>query len=124
MELFEKLAEERIVAAMQRGELSGLAGEGKPLPAEDLSMVPEELRMAYKILRNAGYAPPEIPLYREINETILDNPGGEHDGATRESRRRKLLCLLLQLSDYRDRYMNLAVQDEYYRKILKQISGT
>ena len=125
MFLFEKLAEERIIAAMQRGELSGLAGEGKPLPAEDdLSLVPEDLRMACKILRNAGFTPPEIPLYREINNLVQSGAEPSNGDDSPDTRRRKLMCLMLQLSGYRDRYMNLALQDEYYRKVLKQISGT
>ena len=45
MHIFEKLAEEKIIAAMQRGAFKDLPGAGKPLPADDLLNVPEELRM-------------------------------------------------------------------------------
>ena len=54
MYIFEKLAEEKIVAAMQRGEFNALPGAGKPLPADNLPGVPEELRLACKVLKNAG----------------------------------------------------------------------
>jgi len=51
----ELLAERKIAEAIERGELDGLPGAGKPLDLEDDPLVPEELRMAYRILRNAGY---------------------------------------------------------------------
>ena len=53
------IAEQRIQEAVNRGDLDALPGRGKPLALEDDSGVPEDLRMACKILRNAGYAPPE-----------------------------------------------------------------
>ena len=80
--------------------------------------------MACKILRNAGFTPPEIPLYREINNLVQSGAEPSNGDDSPDTRRRKLMCLMLQLSGYRDRYMNLALQDEYYRKVLKQISGT
>ncbi|MFW5875018.1 MAG: DnaJ family domain-containing protein, partial [bacterium] len=57
---FEKIVEERILAAQRRGEFDNLKGSGKPLEHEDLSRVPQELRLAYKILKNADCLPPEI----------------------------------------------------------------
>ena len=55
----ELLAEKRIAQAIERGEFDHLPGQGKPLDLEEDPMVPEDLRMAYRILRNAGYAPAE-----------------------------------------------------------------
>ena len=46
------IAEKRIAEAMDKGEFDNLPGRGKPLEIEDLSAVPEDLRMAYKILKN------------------------------------------------------------------------
>ena len=43
-----------------------LALKGQPIPFDDLSAVPEELRMGYKILKNAGYLPEELQLKEEI----------------------------------------------------------
>ncbi|EKO3976272.1 DUF1992 domain-containing protein, partial [Vibrio fluvialis] len=34
--------------------------KGEPLSLDDDSMVPPELRMGYRILKNAGYIPPEL----------------------------------------------------------------
>ena len=54
---FEKIAEQRIAEALERGELSGLNGEDEPLRLDDDSMVPEDLRMANRVLVNAGFLP-------------------------------------------------------------------
>lgn len=60
------LAEQKITEAMRQGEFDNLPGEGKPLKIEDLSGVPEELRMAYKVMKNAGYVPEEIQLSQDL----------------------------------------------------------
>ncbi|MGQ0654722.1 MAG: DnaJ family domain-containing protein [Betaproteobacteria bacterium] len=60
MLLFELLAEQKICEAVSRGELEGLPGAGRPLDLEDDALVPEDLRIAYRILRNAGYTPGEV----------------------------------------------------------------
>ena len=55
---FSRIVEERIRRAQKRGDFKNLSGSGKPLVFEDDSLVPEELRLAYKILRNANCLPP------------------------------------------------------------------
>jgi hypothetical protein len=65
MTLFSYLAEQRIQEAMRNGEFENLPGHGKPLELEDLSGVPEELRMSFKIMKNAGVLPEEIMLRAE-----------------------------------------------------------
>ena len=60
MHLFDLLAERKIEEAVSRGELHDLPGAGKPLPLDDDPLVPEDLRLAYRILKNAGFAPPEV----------------------------------------------------------------
>ena len=54
------LAEEKIAEAVARGELDDLPGAGKPLELEDDALVPEDMRIAFRILRNAGMVPAEI----------------------------------------------------------------
>lgn len=56
----ELIAERRIAEAVARGEFDGLPGAGKPLDLEEDPLVPEELRMANRILRNAGFLPSEV----------------------------------------------------------------
>jgi hypothetical protein len=66
---FEKIIEERILQAQRRGDFDNLPGSGKPLEIEDDRHIPEDLRLAYKILKNAGCVPPEIELKKEIHQT-------------------------------------------------------
>lgn len=68
MWLIDRLAEQHIREALQKGELEGLAGEGAPLVLEDDSQVPPELRAGYRLLKNAGYLPPELEMRREALE--------------------------------------------------------
>ena len=70
MNILEELAERAIQEAQQRGEFEGLSGQGRPLPQESDPFMPETLRMAYKMLKNAGYVPEEIQAQREIRSLI------------------------------------------------------
>jgi hypothetical protein len=56
--MLDFLAEQKLAEAVSRGELDNLPGAGRRL--EDDALVPEELRLAYRILKNAGFVPPEV----------------------------------------------------------------
>lgn len=56
----ELLAERKIAEAVSRGEFDDLPGAGRPLDLEDDALVPEDLRLAHRILKNAGFAPKEV----------------------------------------------------------------
>ena len=66
---FNKIVETRILTAQKNGEFDDLEGSGKPLKLDDGCCVPEELRLAYKVLKNADFVPPEIELKKEIKQT-------------------------------------------------------
>ena len=66
MSIFALIAERKIQEAIARGELDNLPLAGQPVRGEDFRDVPAELRMGYKILKNAGMVPPEVELHREI----------------------------------------------------------
>ena len=51
MSYFWRLAEERIKEAQRAGAFDNLPGKGKPLDLEDLSWVPEDLRIGYLVLK-------------------------------------------------------------------------
>ena len=52
--------------AAASGELSRIEGYGKPLPQDaGWDATPEDLRMPFKILKNAGFAPPEVQMFHE-----------------------------------------------------------
>ena len=60
------LVEQRISEAIARGEFEHLPGAGQPLELDADPLLPDDLRLAYRILKNAGYAPPEVHALREI----------------------------------------------------------
>lgn len=66
MDIFEKIAEQKIREAIEQGLFDDLPNKGRPLKLEDFTWVPEDLKIAYKILKNAGYIPPEMEIRKEI----------------------------------------------------------
>jgi hypothetical protein len=66
MDWLARIAERKIEEAIRRGELDNLPLAGKPLNLENNGLVPGELRLAYKVLKDAGYLPPEMELRKEI----------------------------------------------------------
>jgi DnaJ homologue, subfamily C, member 28, conserved domain len=66
MSWIERIAERKIREAIERGDLDGLPLAGQPLALDSTPFVPEELRLAYKVLKDAGFLPPEIELRKEI----------------------------------------------------------
>lgn len=74
------LAERKIAEALSRKEFDNLPGQGRPLALDDDPLVPEDLRLAYRILKNAGYVPPEVECFRavaELERLVDDTPDGE-----------------------------------------------
>ena len=65
MDAFALLAESKIRAAIEHGEFDGLAGNGKPLPADHLARVPASMRMGVRLLQNADCLPPELEARKE-----------------------------------------------------------
>jgi hypothetical protein len=96
MNFVDHIAEKKIAEAIARGELSDLPGQGAPLALDDDSLIPQELRMAYRILRNAGFVPPEVTVLREISDLERRIEGLPQDGA-RARALRKLQLLRMRL---------------------------
>jgi len=63
-----KVVDRIIEEAMARGEFTDLAGEGKPLDLSAYFDTPEEVRLAYSILKNANILPREAELLKEIHD--------------------------------------------------------
>src|SRR5512143_2267990 len=113
MDILATIAERKIREAMARGELDNLPGAGKPLAMdEDLSGVPDELRMAYKMLKNAGFVPPEVELRKEI-VSLREMLGTLEDDEPRRRLRRELDFKLLRLNTMRKRPVNLDEFPDY-----------
>lgn len=113
---FEKIIEERILRAQREGEFDNLPGAGEPLVFSDDSWIPEDLRLAYKILKNADCTPPEIELKKEImqTETLL---AGMKD--TEESYRllKKLNFLIMKFNTLRNGSITFEMPQQYMDKL-------
>jgi len=66
MDWFASVADEKIREAIRKGDFDNLPGAGKPLPPDDMAGVPEELRLSYKLLKNAGMIPEELQLRKDM----------------------------------------------------------
>ena len=72
---------EHLEQARRSGELQSAESFGKPMPdADGWHETPAEFRLPFKILRNAGVAPPEIELFhkraalrRELEQCTSDD---------------------------------------------------
>lgn len=123
MDIFRKIADRKISEAISEGEFENLSGNGKPLVFDDETWIPEDLRIAFRYLKNAGYVPPELELRKEIKSlgdliNVLDND---------EERMKKMKILnfkIAQLNMMRDRPLKLDDEFRTMEKLLdtKRIS--
>jgi hypothetical protein len=65
---FDRIAEAIIQEAMERGEFDNLPGKGKPIDLTEYFEMPEEVRLANSVLKNAGMTSREVDLLKEIAE--------------------------------------------------------
>jgi hypothetical protein len=100
LKALDDLVESRIRDAQARGEFDDLPGAGQPLPDDDLASVPEDLRVAFRILKNAGCVPPEIEALRDIEAIVArlaDDRGPAGNGDARRRAERRLFALSVAL---------------------------
>ena len=117
MQSFESIAEQRIQEALARGEFDGLPGAGWPLNLNDDLLVPQELRMAYRILKNSGYVPPEVQTFKDIAE--LERQILASSGEQRSQAMKKLRLLAMQVSA--SRTGSLQIETDYYGKLVERL---
>ena len=89
MNAFEIIAENRIREAIDNGDFENLSLSGQPLDLDEVQFVPLHLRLAQKIMKNAGFLPPVLQLKREIIQ-LSERLAQESDVAARESLKRRL----------------------------------
>jgi hypothetical protein len=117
---FEKIVEERILKAQKKGEFENLIGSGKPLRINENWYIPEELRLAYKILKNADCVPPEIELKKEIKQTE-DLLAGMKETSEKYRTLKKLNFLIMKLNTIRDTSIMFEIPQHYMEKLVGQI---
>ena len=67
MATFDEQIAQSLRDAQRSGELQSAASWGKPLDLDDgYAQTPEELRMAFKALKDAGFVPPEVETMKQI----------------------------------------------------------
>jgi hypothetical protein len=122
MEFFAKLAENRIREAIEAGEFDDLEGQGQPLNLDDDSHIPPELRMAYKIMKNADCLPPELVLRQEVVQ-LQDLVSAMPDEAEKLKQMRRLNFLMMKLDMLRPVSAQLLEHDLYTPKILERLES-
>lgn len=122
MDLLAKIAEQRIREAMERGEFDNLPFHGKPLKLDELSGVPEHLRMGYKILKNAGVLPEEMQLKKEIT-SLQDLLDVCYDATDRATLQTKMNEKILRYNMMMEKRFHKPTDQKYRAKILKKLRG-
>ncbi len=117
---FEKLVEQRIRDAQRKGAFKNLPGTGQPLDCKEDSHVPEDLRMAYKMLKNADCLPPEIEIKKQIHKTE-DLLSGMRDSQEKYKAIKKLNYLIMKLNCTRNTSIDLE-EPQYSGQILERLS--
>lgn len=120
MYTFDAIAERRIREAQERGEFDDLPGTGLPLTLDDDVLVPEDLRVAYRLLKNAGFVPPELAAHGEIRELEQLLRATEDDGERRQLLSR--INFLLTRTAAGRRRGHLQVDADYYERIAERLS--
>jgi len=118
---FEKIVEARIKEAQRAGEFENLPGSGKPLPKEDMT-IPEDIRLAYKILKNADCIPPELETKKEIKNT-QELLSGMEETAEKYKVIKKLNFLILKLNSIRNAAIQFDVPQLYMDPLTERLSS-
>ena len=120
--IIQTIAERKIQQAISEGTLADLSHwKNKPLPPDDMADVPEDLRMAYRLLKNAGYVPEEITLQKEITriEQLLATCTDEKE---KVRQLRKISCLKTKLEGRMGRAIQLGEDGQYYNQVVEKLS--
>lgn len=120
MEFFQRIAENRILEAIDSGLFDNLRGKGQPLKFEDDSYIPPDLKMAYKIMKNADCLPPELELRKEIVR-LQDLVAALPDEAEKMQQMRRLNFLVMKLGMTRQVSPQLLEHDLYAPKVLERL---
>ena len=118
---FQKIVEERIRIAQQKGQFDNLDGRGKPLPPDVIGdTVPEDLRLSYRILKNADCVPPEVELKHEIRRTE-DLLAGMTETRAKYGILKKINYLIIKLNTMRRGRVDLEVPQHYADRLVTRM---
>lgn len=113
---FQKIVEEKIREAIERGDFDDLEGMGRPLEKEEPARIAPELRLAYKIMKNADLLPPEIQTLKEI-ERIESLLPGIDDENEKYRYVRKMNSLVTEFNLMRNTSVSLEKKQYYFDRL-------
>ena len=120
--IIQTIAERKIQQAITEGTMADLSHwRNKPLPPDDMPNVPPDLRMGYRLLKNAGYVPEEVALQKEITriEDLLATCSDEREKIRQLKR---LGCLKTKLECRMGRSIQLGEEGPYYNRVVDRLS--
>lgn len=123
LSIIQTIAERKIQQAMAEGSLADLSHwKNKPLPPDDMANVPEDLRMAYRLLKNAGYVPEEVAMQKEITrlEQVL---AGCTDEKEKIRQLKRIGFLKTKLECRMGRAMELGEDGPYFNRVVDRLSS-
>ncbi len=116
-----KIAERKIEQALAEGNGPDLSHwKNKPLPEDNMQNVPADLRLAYRMLKNAGYIPEELALRKEIVQTeeLLAAATEEKD---KYNQLKRLNFLKFKLHCRQGRPLRINDDSPYYSKVVDRV---
>lgn len=125
MDLFSIIAEDKIRKAIEDGDFDNLPGQGKPLKLEDMSHIPEDLRVAYKVMKNSGLLNDVDRLKKELMtiENLLDACENSDESQRLKKRKHEKQIRLEALLKKR-KALNSPTSAFYKDKVLDQFNST
>lgn len=103
---FDKLVEEKIREAMANGEFDNLPGKGKPIDLDAYFATPEDVRIAYSVLKSSGFVPEEAQLLKDVEslkEALNNCPDNDEKTRIKRLIDEKILKLNMLIEHYRRR---------------------
>lgn len=103
---FDKLVEEKIREAMANGEFDNLSGKGKPIDLDAYFATPEDVRIAYSILKSSGFVPEEAQLLKDVEslkEALKSCPNDDEKTRIKKLIDDKMLKLNMLVEQYKRR---------------------
>ena len=119
---FTRIVEERIRKAQRNGEFENLAGSGKPLTLAEDRHIAEDLRLSYKILKNADCLPPEVELKKEIERTE-ELLRGMQETAEKYRILKKLNFLIMKLNSTSNSSIEFEVPQRYSARLVDRFES-
>ena len=121
MWLIDQLADARIDDAIRSGQLDNLAGAGQRISLDEVVVVAEDLRVAYRLLKMSGHLPPQLSMLRELRE-VERLLSGLAPGEKRSSTVKRLNLLRAQLGSRAESLLH-ATDDDYASKVINKLDG-